>query len=123
MTPKILWSVALLILSAASYAQDNGLYTYQDLSHIHYARAKDSLRRTWTCPSLFKDKTTQKKYKEIWDGRTEMITIGRARGLGRARLGWKLAQEPFISFGGISPLIESFVNFSRFEQRRGLPAR
>ena len=74
MTPKILWSVALLILSATSYAQDNGLYTYQDLSHIYYARAKDSLRRTWTCPSLFKDKTTQKKYKEIWDGRTEMIT-------------------------------------------------
>ena len=74
MTPKILWSVALLILSATSYAQDNGLYTYQDLSHIYYARAKDSLRKAWTCPPLFKDKTTQKKYKEIWDGRTEMIT-------------------------------------------------
>jgi hypothetical protein len=74
MTPKILWSVALLILSTTSYAQDNGLYTYQDLSHIYYARTKDSLRRTWTCPPLFKDKTTQKKFKEIWDGRTEMIT-------------------------------------------------
>ncbi len=74
MTPKILWLVALLILSTTTYAQDNGLYTYQDLSHIYYARTKDSLRRTWTCPPLFKDKTTQKKYKEIWDGRTEMIT-------------------------------------------------
>ena len=74
MTPKILWSVALLILSTTSYAQDNGLYTYQDLSHIYYARTKDSLRKSWTCPPLFKDKTTQKKYKELWDGRTEMIT-------------------------------------------------
>jgi Peptidase family M48 len=74
MTPKILWSVALAILSTTSYAQDNGLYTYQDLSHIYYSRTKDSLRRTWTCPPLFKDKITQKKYKEIWDGRTEMIT-------------------------------------------------
>jgi hypothetical protein len=74
MIPKILWSVALVILSTTSYAQDNGLYTYQDLSHLYYAKVKDSLRRAWTCPPLFKDKTTQKKYKEIWDGRTEMIS-------------------------------------------------
>jgi hypothetical protein len=74
MSSKILWSVALITLSTTSYAQENGLYTYQDLSHIYYAKVKDSLRRTWTCPPLFKDKTTQKKYKEIWDGRTEMIS-------------------------------------------------
>ena len=74
MTLKILWSVALMILSAASYAQDNGLYTYQDLSHLYYARTKDSLKRTWSCPQLFKDKATQKQYKEIWDERTDMIT-------------------------------------------------
>jgi hypothetical protein len=74
MIPKILWSVALLILSTTSYAQENGLYNYQDLSHIYYAKAKDSLRRTWPCPPLFKDKPTQKKYKEIWDERTDMIT-------------------------------------------------
>jgi hypothetical protein len=74
MIPKILWSVALMILSTTSYAQDNGLYTYQDLSHLCYAKVKDSLRRTWSCPSRFKDKTTQKKYKELWDGRTEMIS-------------------------------------------------
>jgi hypothetical protein len=63
MIPKILWSVALVILSTTSYAQDNGLYTYQDLSHLYYAKVKDSLRRAWTCPPLFKDKTTQKNIK------------------------------------------------------------
>ena len=67
MTTKILCSVALLIWSAGSYAQDNGLYTYQDLSHFYYARTKDSIRRSWTCPNTFKDRATQKKYRDIWD--------------------------------------------------------
>ena len=74
MTTKILWSAALLISSAGAYAQDNGLYTYQDLSHFYYAKAKDSIRKSWSCPEAFKERAAQKKYREIWDQRTDAIT-------------------------------------------------
>ena len=74
MTLKLVVSVALLSLSAGISAQENGLYDYQDLSHLYYARTKDSIKRAWTCPVAFKDKAAQKKYKEIWDQRTEQVT-------------------------------------------------
>jgi hypothetical protein len=74
MTAKILISVALLSVTGSIYAQENGLYTYQDLSHFYYAKQKDSLKKTWVCPPDFKDKTAQKKYKEIWDERTDALT-------------------------------------------------
>ncbi|MGN6533515.1 MAG: M48 family metalloprotease, partial [Ginsengibacter sp.] len=35
---------------------------------------KDSLKKAWECPQLFKEKETQKKYKEIWNDRTDFIT-------------------------------------------------
>ena len=73
MTLKLVVSVALLSLSTGISAQENGLYDYQDLSHLFYARAKDSIKRAWTCPVAFKDKAAQKKYKEIWDQRTEQV--------------------------------------------------
>ncbi len=73
MTAKILLSVTLLSLSGFLHAQENGLYSYQDLSHLYYAKAKDSIRRAWTCPAAFKDKAAQKKYKEIWDQRTDQV--------------------------------------------------
>ncbi len=71
MTLKLVVSVALLSISAGISAQENGLYDYQDLSHLFYARTKDSIKRAWTCRVAFKDKAAQKKYKEIWDQRTE----------------------------------------------------
>ncbi len=49
------------------------IYLYQDLSNLAYARQKDSLKKAWVCPALFKEKTTQKKYKELWDSRTDFI--------------------------------------------------
>lgn len=70
MLTKILWSTVLFTWSAGAYAQNNGLYTYQDLSHFYYAKAKDSIRKAWSCPATFKDKATQKKYREIWDQHT-----------------------------------------------------
>jgi hypothetical protein len=73
MTTKILCSVALMTLATGTYAQDNGLYSYQDLSHFYYAKAKDSIRRSWSCPTAFKDRNAQKKYKEIWDQRTDAL--------------------------------------------------
>jgi len=74
MTTKILCLAALLILATGAYAQQNGLYTYQDLSHFFYAKAKDSIRRSWSCPTVFKDKAAQKKFKDIWDQRTDAFT-------------------------------------------------
>ena len=36
--------------------------------------------------------------------------------LSRARVQREFGAEPVISFGGIGPLVESFINFSRFQQ-------
>jgi hypothetical protein len=68
----LLIAIFSLIFSQA-FAQTKGLYDYQDLSKFFYQKQKDSLRKAWVCPSIYKDKTTQKKYKEIWDQRTDFI--------------------------------------------------
>jgi Zn-dependent protease with chaperone function len=70
-TVKILLIGIFLILMGAVYAQSQSLYSYQDLSHLYYQKQKDSLKKAWVCPTAFKDKAAQKKYKEIWDARTE----------------------------------------------------
>jgi hypothetical protein len=54
-------------------AQQNGLYSYNDLSQTAYSRQKDSLEKFWVCPALYNEKSTQKKYKELWDARTVYI--------------------------------------------------
>ena len=54
-------------------AQQKALYTFQDLSQSAYSRQKDSLKKAWTCPVLYTEKATQKKYKELWDGRTDYL--------------------------------------------------
>ena len=65
-------AVALILLwSGNTFAQSNSLYSYQDLSHFYYSKQRDSLKKAWACPTAFKDKAAQKKYKEIWDQRTE----------------------------------------------------
>ncbi len=55
-------------------SQYNSLYNYEDLSHIYYLKQKDSIKKNWTCPDLYKIKERQKKYREIWDSRTDFIT-------------------------------------------------
>ncbi|HEY5370623.1 MAG TPA: M48 family metalloprotease [Hanamia sp.] len=32
------------------------------------------MKKNWECPQIFTNKTTQKKFKEIWDSRTEFVT-------------------------------------------------
>ncbi|HEV7620825.1 MAG TPA: M48 family metalloprotease [Flavisolibacter sp.] len=54
-------------------AQDINPYTYQDLSNFSYGKLRDSLKKNWNCPVLYREKETQKKYKELWDARTEFI--------------------------------------------------
>jgi Zn-dependent protease with chaperone function len=65
--------LATLLLTTGAVAQSGSLYSYQDLSHFYYSKQKDSIKKAWVCPNSFKDKAAQKKYKEIWDGRTEYL--------------------------------------------------
>ncbi|HXB94787.1 MAG TPA: M48 family metalloprotease [Puia sp.] len=71
MSIKILLSASLLLAATTGYPQSNSLYSYQELSHIYYAKQRDSLKKAWVCPPVFKDKAAQKKYKDIWDQRTD----------------------------------------------------
>ncbi|ANE50389.1 M48 family metalloprotease [Flavisolibacter tropicus] len=57
-------------------AQAPNPYNYQDLSHTVNIRLRDSLKSKWTVPDIYKNKETQKKYKEFWDGRTAFIVNG-----------------------------------------------
>lgn len=63
----------LTVFNHASRSQTSTLYSYQELSHLYYQKQKDSLKKEWTCPSMYKEKETQKKYKEIWDERTDFF--------------------------------------------------
>lgn len=65
---------ALLLCAQSMVAQNKPIYNFQDLSHSYYEHQKDSLKKAWSCPTIYKDKDTQKKYKEIWNGRTDFIT-------------------------------------------------
>lgn len=72
---KPLITTLLTIISISVVAQTGPtLYNFQDLSHIYYKKQRDSLNKAWVCPSLYKEKTTQKKYKEIWEQRTSFFT-------------------------------------------------
>ena len=61
-------------LLSAAYGQTPNLYSYQDLSHLYYQPQKDSLKKAWVCPEVFKERDPQKKLREFWDQRTENIT-------------------------------------------------
>lgn len=66
--------ILLLFFSYSSIAQNTPLYSYRDLSKFSFAKQKDSIKKNWVCPEVFKEKATQKKYKEIWEDRTGFIT-------------------------------------------------
>jgi hypothetical protein len=63
----------LLITGSPASGQTSDLYSYQELSHFFYRKQKDSLQRAWSCPASFKDKNIQKKYREIWNERTDFL--------------------------------------------------
>lgn len=73
MKPLSYISLLLLLFPFLSAAQTNSLYTYQQLSRTFYAKQRDSLKKAWACPNIYKDKSTQKKYQEICDSRTDFI--------------------------------------------------
>lgn len=65
--------ICFIIFSFTVKAQKNVLYDYQDLSSQYYSKQKDSLKKAWVCKPVFDSKATQKKYKEIWGGRTDFL--------------------------------------------------
>lgn len=64
---------ATFLLCHSLFAQNTPPYEYQDLSHLYYENLKDSLKKAWACPSIYKEKSTQKKYAEIWKERTDFL--------------------------------------------------
>jgi hypothetical protein len=71
---KPLLTALFIIIAFPVVSQTKALYNFEDLSHLYYKKQKDSLTKAWVCPALYKEKTTQKKYKEIWDDRTGFLT-------------------------------------------------
>jgi Peptidase family M48 len=66
--------ILLLFTSTTIFAQIPNPYNYQDLSHIYFAKKSESIKKTWVCPALYKNKETQKKFNEFWTSRTGFIT-------------------------------------------------
>src|ERR1700743_700542 len=68
-----------LVLLAFSFfwscvsAQNQTLYTYQQLSDKYYVTQKDSLKKAWVCPEVSTDRAVQKKFRELWDDRTTFL--------------------------------------------------
>lgn len=62
-----LWSFSTWAQNAHNY------YQYQQLSSIYYKNYKDSIKKHWKCPSVFKSKSTQKEYEASWENRKERI--------------------------------------------------
>jgi Zn-dependent protease with chaperone function len=106
--------VSCLLVCAATVAQPpaqiqpNSLYTYQDLSRFYYSRQKDSLKKAWACPDAFKEKAAQKKYKEIWDNRTEWVTN-------------YIATDAYVHDKEIGDYVQSIVNELVTSNRSLLP--
>jgi len=73
MSFKKLLPLMLVIACSTASAQVKSLYNYQDLSRFYYEKQKDSLRKAWVCPDAFKDRATQKEYRELWDRRTNAV--------------------------------------------------
>jgi hypothetical protein len=68
------WAIIFIFFSSKVDGQTSNLYSYQELSHYSLAKTKDSLIKKWSCPVFYKEKGTQKKFKELWDERTDFIT-------------------------------------------------
>src|SRR5579859_7165945 len=73
----MLRAVLVLFLLCLSWslvrAQNQSVYTYQQLSNTYYASQKDSLKRAWVCPDVSSDRSIQKKFKELWEERTAFL--------------------------------------------------
>ena len=62
------WAAFLLPLNI--WGQSLYPNTYRELSSKALSKQKDSLKKVLVCPTAFKEKETQKQFKEYWDNRT-----------------------------------------------------
>src|SRR5882757_3361351 len=107
---KTLFAVTLVTLACNGQAQIKPLYTYQDLSHILYLRQKDSLKKAWLCPVVYKNKETQKKYKELWDQRTDFITAA-------------IADDDYLQDQDVFPYIDGIITQLMQANRQQIPVK
>ncbi|TCJ14212.1 peptidase M48 Ste24p [Flaviaesturariibacter flavus] len=70
---RLCLAAAGLLTVTSGSAQVRNPYEYSALSHLALGTVRDSLKKNWKVPDQYKDKETQKKYKEIWDGRTDYV--------------------------------------------------
>ena len=73
---RIILSSCLLINTihpVFCFAQIANPYDYETLSHLVNVKLRDSLKKNWTAPSIYKDNKTQKIFKELWDDRTNYL--------------------------------------------------
>ena len=89
--------LAALLLAAGADAQSGTLYSYQDLSHFYYSKQRDSLKKAWVCPSSFKDKAAQKKYRDIWDNQVNAIING-------------INDDDYVHDNEVYPYVDALVN-------------
>jgi hypothetical protein len=73
MSFRKLLPLILVFAGTAANAQVKSLYNYQDLSRFYYEKQKDSLKKAWVCPDAFKDRATQKEYRDLWERRTNAV--------------------------------------------------
>ena len=66
----------ILFFQFNAFSQEKVFSKYTDLSRFAFAKQKDSLKKAWAVPSIFKDKKTQSKYAEIWKSRTDFLLDG-----------------------------------------------
>jgi hypothetical protein len=107
---KIAFTICLILSVGASFSQVRPLYTYQDLSHLYYAKQKDSLKKAWVCPSLYKNKETQKQYKALWDSRTDFITQA-------------ITNDDYLMDKDVYPYIDDIINQIVQANKQMLPAK
>lgn len=65
--------LVLCLSSSLLRAQDQHLYTYQQLSNTYYAAQKDSLKKAWVCPEVSDDRSVQRKFRTFWEERTKFL--------------------------------------------------
>ena len=107
---RMSFTMLLIVLMAGSYAQVKPLYAYQDLSHIFYAKQKDSLKKAWSCPSVYKSRETQKQYREIWDQRTDFITQA-------------IQDDAYVKDDDVYPYVDGIIDQIREANKELLPVK
>jgi len=107
---KTILIISLVTLVFNGQSQVKPLYAYQDLSHILYLRQKDSLKKAWVCPAVYKNKETQKKYKELWDQRTDFITAA-------------IADDDYVQDQDVFPYVDGIITQLVQANRQQIPVK